>query len=93
MDGFSDPTRRVSFHFSNPSLDLEQFYHQPAEVDDDIAFYIPSSYPAISRTIRLHNIFYEVGFSVRFLVVGASYHSRYLSGATEKLAEDLDKEL
>ena len=37
------------------------------------ALYIPLSYPAISRTIRLDNIFYEVGFSVQFLVVGVPY--------------------
>ena len=60
MDVFSDPARRVSFHFSNPCLDLKYFYCQPAEVDDDIAFYIPSSHPGISRTIRLNNDFYEV---------------------------------
>lgn len=32
-------------------------------------------------------------FSVRFLVVGVPYHSGYLSGATEKLVEDLGEEL
>lgn len=32
-------------------------------------------------------------FSVRFLVIGVPYHSGYLSGATEKLAEDLGEEL
>jgi fatty acid synthase subunit alpha, fungi type len=32
-------------------------------------------------------------FSVRFLVVGVPYHSRYLSGATEKLMEDIGEEL
>lgn len=32
-------------------------------------------------------------FSVRFLVVGVPYHSGYLSGATEKLAEDIGEEL
>ena len=61
MDRFSDPTRQASFHFSHPCLDIKHFYHQPVEVDDDIAFYIPSSYPAISRTIQLNNnVFYEV---------------------------------
>ena len=32
-------------------------------------------------------------FSVRFLVVGVPYHSKYLEGLTDKLMEDLGEEL
>ena len=32
-------------------------------------------------------------FSVRFLVVGVPYHSKYLEGVTDEVMEDLGKEL
>jgi hypothetical protein len=60
IDLFSDPARQLSFRFSKPCSDLKHVYSQPPEVDDEITFYIPSSQPAISRTIQLNNAFYEV---------------------------------
>lgn len=60
MDLFSDPARIASFRFTQPCLDIEQIYHQPRGVNDELSFFIPSDHPRSSRTVKVQDSLYEL---------------------------------